>query len=92
VLKTKKFTDATGRNIAGMQGNQFGQAVQQQYSSFAENGTELPMYEEGEYPMYASGGDMPSYENGGEYQTEWGGELEAVSHNPYSEGSGITYG
>jgi hypothetical protein len=90
--KTKKFTDATGRNIAGMQGNQFGQAVQQQYSSFAENGTELPMYEEGgEYPMYASGGDMPSYENGGEYQTEWGGELEAVSHNPYSEGSGITY-
>jgi hypothetical protein len=37
--KTKKFTDATGRNIAGMQGNQFGQAVQQ-YSSFAENGTE----------------------------------------------------
>jgi hypothetical protein len=28
-------------------------------SSFAENGTELPMYEEGEYPMYASGGDMP---------------------------------
>jgi hypothetical protein len=44
--KTKKFTDATGRNIAGMQGNQFGQAVQQQYSSFAENGTE-PMYEEG---------------------------------------------
>jgi hypothetical protein len=31
-------------------------------------------------------------ENGGEYQTEWGGELEAVSHNPYSEGSGITYG
>jgi hypothetical protein len=34
---------------------------------------------------------MPSYENGGEYQTEWGGELEAVSHNPYSEGSGITY-
>jgi hypothetical protein len=29
------------------------------------------MYEEGEYPMYASGGDMPSYENGGEYQTEW---------------------
>jgi hypothetical protein len=58
VLKTKKFTDATGRNIAGMQGNQFGQAVQQQYT-FAENGTELPMYEEGEYPMYASGGDMP---------------------------------
>jgi hypothetical protein len=39
----------------------------------------------------SSGGDMPSYENGGEYQTEWGGELEAVSHNPYSEGSGITY-
>jgi hypothetical protein len=90
--KKKKFTDATGRNIAGMQGNQFGQAVQQQYSSFAENGTELPMYEEGgEYPMYVGGGDMPSYENGGEYQTEWGGELEAVSHNPYSEGSGITY-
>jgi hypothetical protein len=36
-----------------MQGNQFGQAVQQQYSSFAENGTELPMYEEGgEYPWW----------------------------------------
>jgi hypothetical protein len=55
-----------------MQGNQFGQAVQQQYSSFAENGTELLCMKK-EYPMYASGGDMPSYENGGEYQTEWGG-------------------
>jgi hypothetical protein len=36
----QKEADATGRNIAGMQGNQFGQAVQQQYSSFAENGTD----------------------------------------------------
>jgi hypothetical protein len=58
VLKTKKFTDATGRNIAGMQGNQFGQAVQQQYSSFAENGTELPMYEEGGISHVCSGGDI----------------------------------
>jgi hypothetical protein len=48
------------------------------------------MYEEGGNIPCMLGGDMPSYEKWWEYQTEWGGELEAVSHNPYSEGSGIT--
>jgi hypothetical protein len=76
--KTKKFTDATGRNIAGMQGNQFGQAVQQHIVHLLKM-EQSPCMKKGEYPMYASGGDMPSYENGGEYQTEWGGERSSFS-------------
>jgi hypothetical protein len=84
--KTKKFTDATGRNIAGMQGNQFGQAVQQQYSSFAENGTEC--MKKGEYPMYVVVEICLLMKMVESIKLRWG-ELEAVSHNPYSEGSSI---
>jgi hypothetical protein len=31
------------------------------------------------------------YAEGGELKTHWGGEVEPVSYNPYSEGTGLTY-
>jgi len=31
------------------------------------------------------------YAEGGELKTHWGGEVEPVSYNPYSEGEGLTY-
>jgi hypothetical protein len=87
--KTKKFTDATGRNIAGMQGNQFGQAVQQ-YSSFAENGTELLCMKKGNIPCMLVVEIcllMKMVES-----IKLSGELEAVSHNPYSRFWNYIYG
>jgi hypothetical protein len=34
---------------------------------------------------------METYADGGELKTHWGGEVEPVSYNPYSEGEGLTY-
>jgi hypothetical protein len=34
---------------------------------------------------------METYADGGELKTHWGGEVEPVSYNPYSEGTGLTY-
>jgi hypothetical protein len=34
---------------------------------------------------------METYAEGGELKTHWGGEVEPVSYNPYSEGEGLTY-
>lgn len=34
---------------------------------------------------------METYADGGELKTHWGGEVEPVSYNPYSEGEGFTY-
>ena len=31
------------------------------------------------------------FQNGGEFQSHWGGDIEPVSYNPFSEGTGITY-
>ncbi len=90
--KIRKFNRQTNRNMVGIAGNALGQGMQQQYTSYMENG--------GELSSYRAGGTMANYEPpserametaamGGELQLYDGG-LKTISENPYLPNGGET--
>lgn len=90
--KIKRAQDATNRNIVGIQGNAMGQGIQQQYTSYMEDGGYIPQYRAGghlkEYTP-PSERAMETYALGGELYSPDGG-LETVSQNPYLPNGGET--
>ena len=60
--KIKKYQNATNRNIKSMGANQFGQSLQSQYNSYAENGSQVQQNAmDGELQIYDGGAESISH-------------------------------
>lgn len=68
----------------------FGDHDSEDFADYAHKYRSGGHLKDNEYTPVSNRG-LQTYAEGGELKTHWGGEVEPVSYNPYSEGTGLTY-
>lgn len=68
----------------------FGDHTSEDFADYAHKYRSGGHLKDDEYTPVSNRG-LQTYAEGGELKTHWGGEVEPVSYNPYSEGEGLTY-
>lgn len=68
----------------------FGDHDSEDFADYAHKYRSGGHLKDDEYTPVSNRG-LQTYAEGGELKTHWGGEVEPVSYNPYSEGEGLTY-